>query len=58
MREPTKPSYPVALEARQVLMELHRAHPEDGELITALHHANNLVNTLWQELENRKRAVV
>jgi hypothetical protein len=52
----TKPSYEVAQNAYQTLLELHRRHPDDADLLQSLHHATELVNTLHAELAAERRA--
>lgn len=54
--EMTKPSYAVAQTAYQTLLELHRRHRDDPDLLQSLHHASELMKTLHAELITTARA--
>lgn len=50
-----KPSVGVATEAYQVLLELHRQHPEDEDLVEHLQQAWRLLEHVHAEHVERKR---
>lgn len=49
MTWPTKPTYIVAQNAYQTLLELKRQHPEDVELPATVKAAEDLRDWLWHE---------
>lgn len=53
--EITKPTYAVAQTSYQTLLELHRRHRDDHDLLQSLHHAAELMKTLHAEHVAQKR---
>ena len=58
MSQPTKPSLAVATEAYQVLLELHRQHPDDGDLAEHKEQAHSLMVQIWHERDATRRSVL
>jgi hypothetical protein len=58
MWEPVKPSMAVAQESYQVLLELHRQHPEDEDLANQLECARHLRDAIWHEHDAKRRAAL
>lgn len=56
--EPIIPTLAVAQEAFQVLLELHRQHPEDKELENELECARHLRDAVWAEHDAARKAAL